>query len=248
MTSFGYRSGTTWLHGLDVRVKFAVLILLGVAILKVGLLHLFGLIGLQIALLIYLGCSLKSIGTELRYLLVLLAIVFIVRVFSMPGDPIIRFGWLSASRQGLIAGALISARMLLVVLLGQILVITTRPAEIKAAVEWFLKPFPAVPRARIGTMLGLLLRLIPVLTAQVAETLAAQRARGVENRLNPVYRLTWLVLPFLRRSFASVDNLSMAMEARCYSDDRSGHRLSATWRDWMALAAGLTYAVFILIS
>ena len=101
------------------------------------------------------------------------------------------------------------------------LVITTRPTEIKAAVEWFLKPFPAIPRARIGTMLGLLLRLIPLLTAQAAETMDAQRARGVENRKNPIYRLTWFAIPFLRRSFTAVDHLSMAMEARCYTDERT---------------------------
>ncbi len=247
MNPISYRSGSTSLHSLDVRVKFALLVLLSLSIVKVGLLHLAVLICGLVALQVYIGISFTSIVTELRYLFFLLALVFAVRVFSVPGEPLIHYQWFSVSRQGIVAAALVTARMLLVVLLGLTLVITTRPAEIKAAVEWFLKPFSGIPRARIGTMLGLLLRLIPLLTAQIGETMDAQRARAVENRKNPIYRLTWFAIPFLRRSFTAVDRLSMAMEARCYTDDRTGHPLAVTRRDWFVLAAGLAYGTLVLV-
>jgi len=246
MSPISYRLGTGALHALDARFKFVILIVLSLSVVKAGALHLALLACGQIALLSFLGCSFKSLTTELRYLLVLLLLVFLVRAFTMPGEAVFRLYWLSFSRQGAAAGALIAARMLLVVLLGTTLVITTRPAEIKAAVEWFLKPFPGLPAARIGTMFGLLLRLIPLLSVQFAETMDAQRARGVENRINPVYRLTWLAIPFLRRSFSAADRLSIAMEARCYTDDRTGHRLTATRRDWLVLAVGIVYGIFVL--
>ena len=247
MNPIGYRCGSTPLHRLDARFKFLLLILLSLSILSAGLLHLAVLIGALFIVLARLGMSIQSIRTALRPLFLLLLLVFAARALTTPGQPLLQTQWMSVSRQGVAAGAVITARMLLVVLLGWTLVVTTRPAEIKAAVEWFLKPFPGIPRARIGTMLGLLLRLIPLLTAQVGETMDAQRARGVENRKNPIYRLRWFATPFLRRCLVCVDHLSMAMEARCYRDDRTGHRLSATRWDWIALAAGLAVAILVLV-
>jgi energy-coupling factor transporter transmembrane protein EcfT len=248
MNPLGYRSGSTPVHLLDVRIKFAVMLLVSLSIIKAGPLHLALLICGQMVLLCYLGYSFKSVLTELRSIFVLLSLVFIVRSITMPGEALLQVGWFSVTRQGVLSGALITARMLLVVLLGMTLVITTRPTAIKTAVEWFLMPFPGLPRVRIGTMLGLLLRLIPLLTAQAGETMDAQRARGVENRKNPIYRLTWFAIPFLRRSFAAVDRLSMAMEARCYTDDRTTNPLSAGRRDWFVLSAGAVYAIIVLVT
>ena len=248
MNPLGYRAGSTFVHVLDVRIKFAVLLLVSLSVVNAGALHLAALLCGQVVLLACLGISFTSILSDLRPLFVLLALVFGVRGFTMPGEVLLDLHWIIFSRQGAAAGALIVGRMLLVVLLGMTLVTTTRPTEIKGAVEWFLKPFPGIPRARIGTMLGLLLRLIPLLTAQGGETMDAQRARGVENRKNPIYRLTWFAIPFLRRSFAAVDRLSMAMEARCYTDERSAPPLSFARRDWLVLTVGLFYTVIVLIT
>ena len=248
MNPLGYRAGSTPVHVLDVRITFAVLLMVSLSVVNAGALHLAALLCGQMVLLACLGISLPSVLSELRPLFVLLTLVFGVRGFTMPGEVLLDLHWVTFTRQGAAAGALIVLRMLLVVLLGMTLVITTRPSEIKTAVEWFLKPFPGIPRARIGTMLGLLLRLIPLLTAQGGETMDAQRARGVENRKNPIYRLTWFAIPFLRRSFAAVDRLSMAMEARCYTDDRTAYPLSAVRRDWYVLIAGLVYAIIVFVT
>ena len=247
MNPVNYHSGSSLLHRIDVRFKIFLLILVSLSILDAGLLHLAVLICVLCALLATLGYSIQSICATLRYVFLLLALVIAVRAVTMPGEALIQIHWISVSRQGAMAGALIAGRMLLVILLGLTLVATTRPTEMKAAVEWFLKPLPGIPRARIGTMLGLVLRLIPLLIVQAGETMDAQRSRGVENRKNPVYRLTWFAIPFLRRSFAAVDRLSMAMEARCYTDERTGHPLAAARRDWYVLAAGLAYAVIVRI-
>ena len=246
MSPIGYHSGSTVLRALDVRVKFALLALLSLAVVQAGLLHVTLLLSAQMVLMSMLGISLTSLCSALRHLLFLFAVVWLVRALTSPGDALVHIGWFSLSRQGVAAGSLVVARMLLVVLLGIILIITTRPSEIKAAVEWFLKPVPGIPRARIATMLGLLLRLIPLLIAQGSETLDAQRARAVENRKNPLYRLTWFAIPFLRRSFVAVDRLSMAMEARCYTDDRTPFPLAAARRDWLVLSVGLVYTIIVL--
>ena len=122
--------------------------------------------------------------------------------------------------RGCTTGLLVSWRLLLIILAGVFLSTTTRAAEVKAGVQWLLDPVPLVPAGRVATMMGLILRFMPLVLEQARETAAAQRARGVENRKNPVYRLRVYAVPLLRRSFERADRLALAMEARCYSEQR----------------------------
>jgi len=166
LTAFHYRPGNTLAHHLDVRVKFIVLILMSLTVLKAPMAFL-GLITIgQMMLIVRLRLPFKATLGELRFLLLLLAAVFVARALSTPGTPILTLKWLTISKEGLHEAALIVWRMLLIVLLGLPFVATTRPVDIKAAVEWFLKPVPFLPAARIGTMIGLLLRFVPTIFAQ----------------------------------------------------------------------------------
>jgi len=90
------------------------------------------------------------------------------------------------------------------------------------------------------------MRFIPVILNQAKETAEAQRARGVENRKNPVYRLTKLGIPLIRRTFENADRLIVAMESRCYSENRTDPELMSTPRDWVALLI-ITTLCFLMI-
>jgi energy-coupling factor transporter transmembrane protein EcfT len=195
-----------------------------------------------------LGLSLRGIITELRYFLLLLVLIFSARAFTTPGAPLADLTWLPVTREGMQAGAMTVWRLFLVVFFGLLFVATTRAAAIKAAVVWFLRPFPRLPAQRIGTMLGLVLRFIPLVFLQASATLDAQRARGVESRRNPFYRLTCFAIPFLRRLFLSADRFTEAMEARCYTETRTEPVLSACPRDWWILSgvAGATALLWMM--
>jgi energy-coupling factor transporter transmembrane protein EcfT len=93
----------------------------------------------------------------------------------------------------------------------------------------------------------LIMRFIPVILDQAKETADAQRARGVENRKNPVYRLKKLGIPLMRRIFETAEKIAIAMEARCYSENRSDPELSATMRDWLALLMVICLCIFIIV-
>jgi energy-coupling factor transporter transmembrane protein EcfT len=177
----------------------------------------------------------KSFLREIRYFLILMLIILIAHALSTKGTMVFQLYFLSISMHGLYEGALICWRLFLVVLVGLLFVSTTRPSEIKAAVEWFLNPIPFVSGKRLATMLSLVMRFIPVILDQARETAAAQKARCVENRKNPVYRLIRLGIPLIRRTFERADKLAVAMEARCYNENRTDPELSATRIDWMAL-------------
>ena len=246
LTPFGFVVGTSLLHRLDARFK--ILFLIGLSLASINA-HFDGLAVLTLVLagsLFFCRIQWKSAWRELRYFLILLAMVFAARVLSTGGSPAITIWMITISLPGLTTAALVCWRLAFVVLLGLAFVATTRPAEIRAAVQWFLKPVPLVSEKKVAAMMGLILRFIPVILNQARETAEAQKARGVENRKNPVYRLAKIGFPVMRRTFERADDLASAMEARCFTENRTNPELSAHWRDWVAMGAVVCLCMALL--
>ncbi len=223
------------MHKLDVRFKLMFLILISLMSLSAEFLRLGFLSGLLTVLMAHSRLPLKSALKGMQFFLVLLLLVMVARMVTTPGDPVIEIKFFSITRQGILSGVLICWRLTIIVLLGFAFVHSTRSFEIKAAVQWLLKPFAFIPGKRIATMMGLTTRFVPVILNQASETAQAQRARCVENRKNPVYRLIRLGFPLIRRTFERADQLAIAMEARCYTDNRTNPELCASRIDWIAL-------------
>jgi len=96
-------------------------------------------------------------------------------------------------------------------------------------------------------MMGLILRFVPVIFDQAAETVEAQKARCVQNRKNPVYRLIKLGFPLMRRTFERADDLVAAMEARGFTENRTDPALVSHPRDWITLIAVGSLCILILV-
>lgn len=239
LTRFSYQYGKSALHGLDVRFKLFFLMLISLTSLKADVIALSALTGVIILLLFHINQPLKTILAEIRYFFLILVFVFIARALVTPGAPVVEFSVITVSREGLHDGTLVCWRLIVIVMLSFLLVVTTRPTEIKSAVQWFLRPVPFIPEKRVATMMSLVMRFVPVILDQARETADAQRARGVENRKNPFYRLRKLMIPLIRRTFETADKLAIAMEARCYSENRTDPGFSAKHSDWLALFAVL---------
>jgi len=235
VSALSFRPGSSVLHRLDVRFKTVFVILISLATLKAGIPGLFILTSVLSIGLIHAGLHLKSALRSLRYVFFFLVFVFMARSLSVSGSPVIEFKFITVTREGIFDGVLVCWRWVVVIMTGLSLILTTRPSEIRAAVEWALNPVPLIPGKRMATMMGLIVRFVPVIFEQAGETLAAQRARCVENRKNPVYRLKMFGIPLMRRIFERADKLALAMEARCYSENRASPRLSSDVWDWLAL-------------
>jgi len=246
LTSFGYVSGDSLLHNLDPRFKLLNSIALSLVCLNLNFISLGIITVLLIGFIMYARLPLNSGFKELRYFFVLLLFVFMARVLSTGGGSLIDFKFFSVSRQGLYAGFLVCWHLAFIVLLGFILISTTRPSEIKAAVQWFLKPVPFIPEQKVAIMMGLILRFVPVIFDQAAETVEAQKARCVQNRKNPVYRLIKLGFPLLRRTFERADDLVVAMEARGFTENRTDPELALHKRDWISMIVVCFLSIFML--
>ena len=235
LTAFSFHPGTSLLHKLDVRFKLLFLILISLVSLAGGFTGLGILTGLVTALMLHSRLPLKSGLNELRLFMIFLLLILAARMFTTPGAVLIEIKSIAITLPGLISGVLICWRLVIIALLGFLFVFTTPSSEIKAAVDWFLNPVAFIPGKRIATMMGLIARFIPVILNQAKETAEAQRARCVEYRRNPLYRIARLGVPLIRRTFEQADRLIVAMEARCYSENRTDPVLSATRADWIAL-------------
>ena len=239
LTVFSFQPGTSLLHKLDARFKILFLILISLTSLSGGFAGLGIITCLLTTLTFHSRLPLKSGLKELRFFLFLLLLVLFARTLTTPGAALIEINSYAITRPGLISGALICWRLAIIALMGFLFVFTTPPSEIKAAVQWFFKPFGFIPGRRIATMMGLIARFVPVILNQAKETVDAQRARCVENRRNPLSRLIRLGIPLIRRTFAQADEMAVAMEARCYVENRTDPELSAKRIDWLALGVML---------
>ena len=143
LTAFHYQSGKTMFHLLDARFKLLLLAMTSITVLNASA---WALVVLSVFLVVvcwHVHLPLLSAAKELRFFVILLLMVFMARVLSTPGDPLMQLGVLKFSRQGLVDGGMVCWRLLLVVVLGLGLVFTTRVSEIKRSVAWFSNQYPA---------------------------------------------------------------------------------------------------------
>lgn len=244
--AFGFRSGRTVLHALDARVKLAALVFVSMAGLYAGLPALGLAFFAAFCLLALARCSPLRCILGMKWYLVLLGCVLVARTLTTPGDLLVDQPWLPATWQGAHAGLFAAGRLLVIALFGLLVTFTTRPSDIRAAVEWLLRPIPFIPHRQAATMIGLLVRFIPVILSQSAEQQEALRARSIENCRNPLRRTTALAMPLLRRTCVTADRLASAMEARCYGAERTIPCRPVTAREWSALVVVAGFCALML--
>ncbi len=220
----------------DVRFKMASMALLSIAVIKTGAIGLIFISILCLVLWISIRFRIVDFIRHLRYLAVVLIVVFLARaltvsIFSGASGPLI-----SVDSIGAIDGLLICWRLIILTFLGLLWMITTRPAGIRTAVEWFCRPFPGVSGKQVATMMSLMVRFLPVIVEQAREISAAQQCRCIQNRKNPVYRTVKFSLPLLCGTLKTADQLADAMASRCYSpEDSRPLALKSGGSDWFVL-------------
>ena len=247
LSAFSFRPGQTRLHKLDIRCKLVLLIGFNLISLRVSP---FGLLLLAPPLLLLFSSLripiIRTLG-QIRLFFVLLLFVLLSRMFFMAGDELITLAGLIVTQQGLSSGLLFCGRLMAILVGSIIFVATSSSMEIKTGLEWFLKPLPFVPEKRIGIMISLMIRFIPLIFEQAAEINNAQKARAVENIKNPVRRLILFSIPLLVKTFQTADRLVVAMEARCYSEDRTDPELFLHRQDLLLSFLTLIYLCICLL-
>jgi len=242
---FHYQSKPGLLHRYDPRHKLPLFVLLAAALFHAGplgmaLLTLVAGVGIAAARL-----PVKRVGRELLPFTVLLAVSFAALSLTTPGRPVA--GLPAFTVEGARAGGFLVWRLFVVFLFGALFAATTSFGSLRSAVVWYLKPFPILPAGRIATMLGLTLSLVPLLFDTYRGIAEAQASRCVANSRRPLRRLAGAASSLLVRAAGRADALVLAMEARCYVDDRTVRRLRSRLADWLVTAVLLALSVCCLL-
>ena len=115
-------------------------------------------------------------------------------------------------------GAVAAARLLALVLAAAVVTATTRVTEMIAVVEWLCRPLQVVGvrPARIGLLVAMALRFIPVLAERADRIREAQAARGASPR--GVRATVALMVPLLISVLRMAHTVGEALDARGADD------------------------------
>ncbi len=200
MSSLGlYLPGTSPVHRMRAGAKLLLLIAAGAG--SVLLDHPWQVaVALAVVLTCYLVAGL-SLGTAWRQVRPLVWIVGFVAVFH-----VVLSGW---ERAAVFVGVIVS-----LVLLAALVTLTTRTTDMVEAVVHALGPFRRVGVSpdRVGLLLALGIRSVPVVVGLAEEVRDAQRARGLSASPRA------FAVPLIVRSLRHADALGDALVARGADD------------------------------
>lgn len=204
------------------------------------------------------GISFKVFLNGVKPLIFLISFTVLLQIFfTTGGETYFSWGFIHVTSFGLINGAFIFVRFVLIIFMSTLLTLTTMPLSLTDAIEALLNPLKKVnlPVHEIALMLSIALRFVPTLMDEATKIMNAQRARGVDfgegNVIQQMKAVTPILVPLFVSSFERADELANAMEARGYQggEGRTKYRL-LDWqvRDTVAMLgfAALTVVLFFL--
>jgi biotin transport system permease protein len=195
-----YVPGTTPVHRAPAGLKLAVLALLGLALFATARLVL-----VAAALVLVLAAGLLWARLPARVLTSQVRAVWIWLVALFGFHLLVT---------GPLVGAVAVLRLLTLVLAAAVVTATTRMTALVAVIEWLASPLRVfgVRPARIGLVIAMTLRFIPLVSDRAARIREAQAARGAD-RVRPA-----MVVPLLVQVLRMATTVGEALDARGAGD------------------------------
>lgn len=189
-----YHDARTPVHTVPAGAKLLVLAVTGTALFFVH-----SIAWLAIALAVVLGLyalariPFRMTGRQLLTLTPVLLLIMLAQLLFVGRDSAITVG----------------LRLLTLILLANLVTLTTRTTAMIDTIERALRPLKplGVRPERVGLLVAMTIRFVPVIREQAELVRAAQRARGIE-------RSTVFLVPLLIRTLRMADGVGEALDAR----------------------------------
>lgn len=227
-----YYPADSTLHRADPRAKFVAVAALAVALFtrdSFAALAVYAAAG--VVAFVLSKVPVRWVWRALKPVLWLIGLTFFAQVLFAPGDPFFSVGPFDLSWEGLRLAGFLSVRLVVLIVIGSVLTLTTAPVALTDALVWLGRPLRRlrVPSDELALMVTIALRFIPTLLVELDTIMRAQRARGADFVSGgPVRRARALIpvlVPLFVVSFRRADELALAMEARCYTPGLTRTRL-----------------------
>jgi biotin transport system permease protein len=195
-----YVPGTSQVHRAPAGLKLAVLAVLGVALFATAHLELVGsaLVLVLAAGLLWARLPSRALTSQVRPVWIWLVALFGFHLLVT----------------GPLVGAVAVLRLLTLVIAAAVVTTTTRVTALVAVIEWLTSPLRVfgVRPARIGLVIAMTLRFIPLVADRAARIREAQAARGADR-----VRLA-MVVPLLVQVLRMATTVGEALDARGAGD------------------------------
>ncbi|MEN6326392.1 MAG: energy-coupling factor transporter transmembrane component T, partial [Syntrophomonas sp.] len=219
-----YVPGESIIHKLDPRTKMLLVAVFMIAVFSARTTFQLGLLlitGTIVILLSRINIFLYLQG--LRPFWFIIIVTVLVQIILTRGNTLIDLRILKLSCQGLAAGASIGIRLVLILVMAQLLGITTTPMALTGGLEKLLHPLARVrfPVQETVMIMNITLRFIPFFIEEAERIGKAQMGRGADfksrNIRKRVRNIISLLVPLFVGAFKRANDLAQAMEARCYT-------------------------------
>ena len=218
-----YFPGDSFLHRMDARVKILLLLILLIEVFVFTSAPVYLLMtGITFLLIMTSKVPLRMVLRSLKPLWWIILFTFVLHLFSHPGREIYRIWQFVITQEGVEQGALISVRLMLLIVLSTLLTFTTSPLKLTDALESLLSPFKrlGLPAHELAMMMTIALRFIPTLISETDKIMKAQQSRGADfvtgSILSRLKNMVPILVPLFLSAFRRADDLALAMESRCY--------------------------------
>ena len=208
-------------------------------------------LGIAITLAVIAAARLNPLRVleSIHPILILLGLMGVVNLFVVrTGTPVVVLGPLSITDQGVTIAVLYACRFALVIILGAVFLTTTTPTAMTDAFDTLISPLNrlGIHAQEIALVMSLALRFIPTLTDETRAIVDAQSARGgsieTGSLAQRIKAMSAIIVPIFAGTLRHADNLSLALDARCYEESiRRTH-----WRALTIAAQDLVFAVAVI--
>ena len=240
------------LHKLDPRTKLACTLLFLVSLFVQNNAWGYLLATVFLGTMIFLSkVPLKYILKGLKPILIILLFTGILNLFFTKGGKVLVSFWIfKITERGLKTAILMVIRLVYLVTGSSLMTFTTTPNALTDGIESALRPLNKikVPVHEVAMMMSIALRFIPILLEETDKIIKAQTARGADlesgNLIQRAKNMIPILIPLFVSAFDRAENLSDAMEARCYrgGDGRTKMKpLVYGKRDWIGYLIMLLY-------
>lgn len=251
-------SGRTAVARLDMRVKFALLLMASTLIFVWnGILLQTGLLAAIVMLMLAAGVRFATLWRLIKILMPALVLITVIQGLWSPFGvtPLIRLptdwrfvgGWNIFYLEGLLFGLVVCCRLLIPMFAFQLVFMTSEPSDIVLGLVRIGVPY------RVAFLFSTTLRFVPLLLGEFESMKEAQRLRGIDvdraGILGKVTLMGRLLVPLILNCLTKAQHMEIALQAKAFtgSMDRTQlnparERLSIGERAFMLLCLALPVA------
>ncbi|MBQ2712432.1 MAG: energy-coupling factor transporter transmembrane protein EcfT [Clostridia bacterium] len=248
------------LHRMDARIKILLTIVFIVCVFVAK--SLYGMLCVTAFLLLTVLCSrvpVKSVLISVKAILFFALFAFILNLFSKSKPfEVLYFEWwiFRITDASLKTATVMAVRLIYLVMGTSLLTLTTTPVCLTDAIESLLSPLKLVrfPVHELALIMSIALRFIPTLMDETDRIICAQKARGADfesgNLIKRAKAMLPILIPLLIGAFRKADDLSDAMDSRCYAGAKGRTKYKKQHihaRDVLAAIITLSFLAAIIV-